>query len=179
MAPRPLAVPIPVSWRRLPPPRRGPWGIPTRPVSCGGGPTRGPRPGQAHSAGGGGRRRRPRPGPDEPPVGPSPPPGCPGQPGKAAALDTPTDGGGTVGRAPRPRVARLTASRARVTQRAAAPLGALHAVAKRLLPQSVPWSTTAGGAQGTILHAGVTPARALVRHQAGQEVGSSPFFPVK
>jgi hypothetical protein len=47
---------------------------------------------------------------------------------------------------------------------------ARHEVATHLVPQLVQWSTTGGVAKGKIGHAGVTQARALVRHKAGQEV---------
>ena len=70
----------------------------------------------------------------------------------------------------RPIVARLGQSRDRVTQRATATLVAMHEVAKRLIPQIVQWITTGGVAKGNILHAGVTQARALVRHKARKEV---------
>jgi len=43
-------------------------------------------------------------------------------------------------------------------------------VAKRLIPQIVQWITTGVVAQGKIIHAGVTQARALVRHKAGKQV---------
>ena len=70
----------------------------------------------------------------------------------------------------RPMVARLASSRDRVTPRATATLGAMHAVAKRLIPQIVQWITTGVVAQGKIIHAGVTQARAIVRHKAGKQV---------
>jgi hypothetical protein len=70
----------------------------------------------------------------------------------------------------RPLVARLVSSRDRVTQNATATLGAMHAVTKRLIPQIVQWITTGVVAQGKILHAGVTQARALVRHKVGKQV---------
>jgi hypothetical protein len=70
----------------------------------------------------------------------------------------------------RPLVTRLGQSRDRITQRATATLGAMHEVAKRLIPQIVPWITTGVVAQGKILHAGVTQARAIVRHKAGKQV---------
>jgi hypothetical protein len=60
--------------------------------------------------------------------------------------------------------------RDRVTQHALTPLETLPEVAKRLMPQIVQWITTGGVAKGKIGHAGVTQARALVRHQAGKEV---------
>ena len=69
----------------------------------------------------------------------------------------------------RPMVARLEPSRDRVTHRARAPLGARHAVATRRLPPIVPWSTTGGVAKGTIIHAGVLQARAIVRNKAGKK----------
>jgi hypothetical protein len=67
-------------------------------------------------------------------------------------------------------VTRLRPSCDRVTQRATATLGAMHEVAKRLIPQIVQWITTGVVAKGKIVHAGVTQARALVRHKAGKEV---------
>jgi len=70
----------------------------------------------------------------------------------------------------RPIVTRLGQSRDRVTQRATATLVAMHEVAKRLLPQIVQWITTGVVAQGKILPAGVTQARAIVRHKAGKQV---------
>jgi hypothetical protein len=70
----------------------------------------------------------------------------------------------------RPLVTRLGQRRDRVTPRATAPLVALHAVAKRLIPQIVQWITPGVVAQGKIVQAGVTQARALVRHKAGKEV---------
>jgi hypothetical protein len=70
----------------------------------------------------------------------------------------------------RPIVRRLGQSRDRVTQRATATLVAMHEVAKRLIPQIVQWITTGVVAKGKIVHAGVTQARALVRHKAGKEV---------
>ena len=70
----------------------------------------------------------------------------------------------------RPIVTRLGQSRDRVTQRATATLVAMHEVAKRLLPQIVQWITTGVVAQGKIIPAGVTQARAIVRHKAGKQV---------
>jgi hypothetical protein len=70
----------------------------------------------------------------------------------------------------RPMVTRLGQRRDRVTQRATATLVAMHEVATRLIPQIVQWITTGVVAKGTIVHAGVTRARALVRHKAGKEV---------
>jgi hypothetical protein len=70
----------------------------------------------------------------------------------------------------RPLLRRLGNSRDRVTQRATATLVALHAVAKRLVPQIVQWITTGGVAKGKMVHAGVTQARARGRHKAGKEV---------
>jgi len=64
----------------------------------------------------------------------------------------------------------LSTRRDRVTQHAIATLQTMHAVAKRLLPQIVQWITTGVVAKGKILHAGVTQARALVRHKAGKDV---------
>ena len=70
----------------------------------------------------------------------------------------------------RPMVARLAQSRDRVTQRATATLGAMHEVAKRLIPQIVQWITTEVVAKGKIVHAGLTQARAMVRNKAGKKV---------
>ena len=64
----------------------------------------------------------------------------------------------------------LGARRDRVTQNALTTLQTMHEVAKRLIPQIVQWITTGVVAKGKILHAGVTQARALVRHKAGKEV---------
>ena len=70
----------------------------------------------------------------------------------------------------RPMVARLAQSRDRVTQSATATLGAMHEVAKRLIPQIVQWITTEVVAKGKIVHAGLTQARAIVRNKAGKKV---------
>jgi len=70
----------------------------------------------------------------------------------------------------RPLVAQLEQSRDRVTQSATATLGAMHEVAKRLIPQIVQWMTTGVVAKGKIVHAGLTQARAIVRHKAGKTV---------
>jgi hypothetical protein len=70
----------------------------------------------------------------------------------------------------RPMVARLAQSRDRVTPSATATLGAMHEVAKRLIPQIVQWITTEVVAKGKIVHAGLTPARAIVRNKAGKKV---------
>ena len=70
----------------------------------------------------------------------------------------------------RPMVTRLGQSRDRVSQRATATLGAMHEVAKRLIPQIVQWITTGVVAKGKIVHAGLTQARALVRNKAGKKV---------
>src|SRR6266700_7278805 len=71
----------------------------------------------------------------------------------------------------RPMVARLRQSRDRVTQRARATLGAMHEVAKRLIPQIVQWITTGVVAKGKIVHAGLLQARAIVLNKAGKQVG--------
>ena len=68
------------------------------------------------------------------------------------------------------RVQGLGSRRDRVTQHALTTLQTMHEVAKRLIPQIVQWITTGVVAMGKILHAGVTQARALVRHKAGKEV---------
>jgi len=70
----------------------------------------------------------------------------------------------------RPMLARLAQSRDRVTQSATATLGAMHEVAKRLIPQIVQWITTEVVAKGKIVHAGLTQARAMVRNKAGKKV---------
>src|SRR6266852_1808327 len=70
----------------------------------------------------------------------------------------------------RPMVTQLGQRRDRVTQRATATLVAMHAVAKRLIPQIVQWITTGVVAKGKIVHAGLTQARALVRNKAGKKV---------
>ena len=49
-----------------------------------------------------------------------------------------------------------------VTQHALTTLQTMHEVAKRLIPQIVPWITTGVVAKGKILQAGVTQARSLV-----------------
>jgi hypothetical protein len=67
-------------------------------------------------------------------------------------------------------VARLGARRDRVTHNAFTTLHTMHEVAKRLIPQIVQWITTGVVAKGTIVHAGVTQARAIVRHKAGKDV---------
>jgi hypothetical protein len=64
----------------------------------------------------------------------------------------------------------LGARRDRGTHHALTTLQTMHEVAKRLIPQIVQWLTTGVVAKGKILHAGVTQARALVRHKAGKEV---------
>jgi hypothetical protein len=70
----------------------------------------------------------------------------------------------------RPMVEQLRQSRDRVTQSARATLGAMHEVAKRLIPQIVQWITTGVVATGKIVHAGLLQARAIVRNKAGKKV---------
>lgn len=60
--------------------------------------------------------------------------------------------------------------RDRVTHHAVTTLQTMHEVAKRLIPQIVQWITTGGVAQGKIVPAGVTQARAIVRNKAGKPV---------
>jgi hypothetical protein len=67
-------------------------------------------------------------------------------------------------------VTRLGARRDRVTHNALTTLHTMHEVAKRLIPQIVQWLTTGVVAKGKIVHAGVTQARAIVRHKAGKDV---------
>ena len=57
-----------------------------------------------------------------------------------------------------------------MTQSATATLGAMHAVAKRLIPQIVQWIITGVVANGNIVHAGLTQARAIIRNKAGKQV---------
>jgi hypothetical protein len=70
----------------------------------------------------------------------------------------------------RPMVTRLAQSHDRVPQSATARLGAMHEVAKRLIPQIVQWITTGVVAKGKIVHAGLPQARAMVRNKAGKQV---------
>jgi hypothetical protein len=70
----------------------------------------------------------------------------------------------------RPMVTRLAQSHDRVTQSATARLGAMHEVAKRLIPQIVQWITTGVVAKGKIVHAGLPQARAMGRNKAGKQV---------
>jgi hypothetical protein len=70
----------------------------------------------------------------------------------------------------RPMVARLAQSPDRLTRKAITTLGAMHEVAKELMPQIVQWMTTGVVAKGKILHAGITQARAIVRNKAGKKV---------
>lgn len=67
-------------------------------------------------------------------------------------------------------VAGLGERRDRVTHNAITTLHTMHEVAKRLIPQIVQWITTGVVAKGQIGHAGVTQARAIVRHKAGKAV---------
>jgi hypothetical protein len=64
----------------------------------------------------------------------------------------------------------LGARRDRVTHNAIATLQTMHEGVKRLLPQIVQWLTTGVVAKGKIVHAGLTQARAIVRHKAGKDV---------
>jgi hypothetical protein len=70
----------------------------------------------------------------------------------------------------RPMIQRLGESRERVTHGALITLQTMHEVAKRLIPQIVQWITTGVVAKGKIVHAGLTQARAIVRHKAGKQV---------
>ena len=67
-------------------------------------------------------------------------------------------------------VARYAQSSDGLTRRAMATLGAMHAVAKALIPQMVQWITTGVVAKGKILPAGITQARSIVRNKAGKRV---------
>src|SRR5262244_3268882 len=64
----------------------------------------------------------------------------------------------------------LGVRRDRVTHNAITTLQTMHEVTKQLIPQIVQWITTGVVAKGKIVHAGVTQARAIVRHKAGKEV---------
>jgi hypothetical protein len=64
----------------------------------------------------------------------------------------------------------LGARRDRVTHNALTTLKTMQEVAKQLIPQIVQWLTTGVVAKGKIVHAGVTQARAIVRHKAGKAV---------
>jgi hypothetical protein len=67
-------------------------------------------------------------------------------------------------------IKRLGERHERVTHNAITPLTTMHEVARRLVPQIVQWITTGVVAQGKILHAGLTQARAIVRNKAGKKV---------
>jgi len=64
----------------------------------------------------------------------------------------------------------LGARRDRVTHNALTTLKTRQEVAKQLIPQIVQWLTTGVVAKGKIVQAGVTQARAIVRHKAGKAV---------
>jgi hypothetical protein len=64
----------------------------------------------------------------------------------------------------------LGARRDRVTHNALTTLKTMQEVAKQLIPQIVQWLTTGVVAKGKIVQAGVTQARAIVRHKAGKAV---------
>jgi hypothetical protein len=65
---------------------------------------------------------------------------------------------------------RLGERHARVPHNAITTLTTMHEVARRLVPQIVQWITTGVVAQGKIIHAGLTQARAIVRNKAGKQV---------
>ena len=67
-------------------------------------------------------------------------------------------------------IKRLGERHERVTHNAITTLTTMHEVARRLVPQIVQWITTGVVAQGKILHAGLTQARAIVRNKAGKKV---------
>jgi hypothetical protein len=67
-------------------------------------------------------------------------------------------------------IKRLGERHERVTHNAITTLTTLHEVARRLVPQIVQWITTGVVAQGKIIHAGLTQARAIVRNKAGKKV---------
>lgn len=70
----------------------------------------------------------------------------------------------------RPVVERLGQPTARVKRRALTTLTTMQDVARQLIPQIIHWMTTGVVATGNIFHAGLTQARAMVRHQAGKKV---------
>lgn len=67
-------------------------------------------------------------------------------------------------------IQRLGERHERVTHNAITTLTKMHEVARRLVPQIVQWITTGVVAQGKIIHAGLTQARAIVRNKAGKKV---------
>jgi hypothetical protein len=67
-------------------------------------------------------------------------------------------------------IKRLGERHERVIHNAITTLTTMHEVARRLVPQIVQWITTGVVAQGKILHAGLTQARAIVRNKAGKKV---------
>jgi hypothetical protein len=67
-------------------------------------------------------------------------------------------------------IKRLGERHERVTHNAITTLTTMHEVAQRLVPQIVQWITTGVVAQGKIIHAGLTQARAIVRNKAGKKV---------
>lgn len=58
----------------------------------------------------------------------------------------------------------------RVKQSAIKKLRTMHQVGEQLIPQILSWMSTGVVAQGKILHAGLTQARAIVRHKIGKKV---------
>jgi hypothetical protein len=67
-------------------------------------------------------------------------------------------------------VKRLGERHERVIHNAMTTLTTMQEVARRLVPQIVQWITTGVVAQGKIVHAGLTQARAIVRNKAGKKV---------
>jgi hypothetical protein len=67
-------------------------------------------------------------------------------------------------------IKRLGERHERMTHNAITTLTTMHEVARRLVPQIVQWITTGVVAQGKIIHAGLTQARAIVRNKAGKKV---------
>jgi hypothetical protein len=65
---------------------------------------------------------------------------------------------------------RLGERHERVTHNAITPRTTMPEGARRLVAPMGQWITTGVGAQGPILHAGLTPARAIVRTKAGKKV---------
>jgi hypothetical protein len=67
-------------------------------------------------------------------------------------------------------IKRLGERHERMPHNAITTLTTMHEVARRLVPQIVQWITTGVVAQGKIIHAGLTQARAIVRNKAGKKV---------
>ena len=147
-----------------------PIGYPNEPGSLRGGAALWPRPGEAQNPGGGGSRCGPGTGADDPQDSQRTPLFALGKQAKRQVLTRLLTEVGQWIVQTRLLVQGLGSRRDRVTQHALTTLQTMHEVAKRLIPQIVQWITTGVVAKGKILQAGVTQARAPVRHKAGKEV---------